>query len=78
MSLERESEHYGAKLAELLTDEGKFVVIGGEEIAGVWQTYEDALKFGYTRFGLESFLVKQIRAIEPVIHFTRELPRRVS
>jgi len=34
---------------QLLANEGKFVLIHGEEIAGVFDTYHDALKIGYAR-----------------------------
>ena len=37
MSLEIESNIYRSMLPELLSDEGKFVVIRGEAVAGVWQ-----------------------------------------
>ena len=53
--------------------EGKFVLIHGNEIAGVWDTYQDALGAGYRQFGLDPFLVKQILSIERVQFFTRDL-----
>jgi len=31
--------------------EGKFVLVHGDEIAGVWDTYQDALAAGYKEFG---------------------------
>ena len=66
MALEKEVETYKAKLSELLADagEGKFVLIQGEETVGVYGTYEDAIKEGYSRFQLKPFLVKQIQSIE--------------
>ena len=75
MALERETDTYQANLASLLEHEGDFVVIQGDEIAGTWQTYEDALKAAYDQFGLGGFMVKQIHAIEPILYFTGELPR---
>jgi len=57
----------------LSASEGKYVVIRGDTIAGVWDTYEDALRAGYRQFGLEPFLVKQIRRIEQVYYFTRDI-----
>ena len=53
--------------------EGKFALIHGDCVAGVWDTYEDALRAGYGQFKLEPFLVKQIQAIERVHFFTRDL-----
>ena len=43
--------------------EGKFVLIHGEDIAGIWDTYQDALAAGYKQFGLEPFLVKQVLGV---------------
>ena len=53
--------------------EGKYVLIHDGEIAGIWETYEDALQAGYTQFGLEPFLVKQIQSIERVCYFSRDI-----
>lgn len=74
MALERELETYHARLESLLDREGQFVVIRGDQIAGIWQTYEDALKAGYEKFGLEPFMVKQILTIEPVHYLTHGTP----
>ena len=73
MALEQEMETYRHQLAELQTYEGKFALIHGTQVVGVFGTYEDALKEGYEKFGLEPFLVKQIHAVEQVQHFTRDL-----
>jgi hypothetical protein len=74
MALEQELETYNAHRDELLRDEGKFVVIRGDRVAGVWQTYEDALKAGYNEFKLEPFMVKQILVVEPIHYVTRGTP----
>ena len=71
MALEKELETYQAKLAELAASEGKYVLIRGNEISGIFDTYSDAIKEGYTRFGLDPFLVKQIQAIERVQFVSR-------
>jgi hypothetical protein len=71
MALEKELETYQAKLPELLEHTGEFAVIHGDEVAGIWQTYQDALKAGYEKFGLDPFLIQQIQAIEPVHYITR-------
>ena len=53
---------------------GNFVVIGKGEVIGVWDTYRDALKSGYEKFGLDTrFLVKKIEAIEGIQFFTRNI-----
>ena len=48
-------------------------MIRQDRVAGIWQTFEDALKAGYKEFGLEPFMVKQIHAIEPVHHYTHRV-----
>jgi hypothetical protein len=73
MALEKELETYARELPNLLANERKFVLIHGEEIAGFWDTYEDALQAGYQRFGLTPFLVKRVEGIETVQYFTRDI-----
>jgi len=73
MALEKEIETYKRKLPELATEDGKFVVIQGDAILGVYTTYEDALKVGYERCKLEPFLVKKIDTLERGLFFTRNL-----
>jgi hypothetical protein len=70
----RERAIYEVRKSDLLKNgEGQFVVIRGEEIAGVWPTYEEALAAGYQRFGLTPFLVKQVLITDPVYTFTRDV-----
>ncbi len=71
MALERERSTYDKNREELLRQEGKYVVISGDEVAGVWATYRDALAAAYARFGLEPFMVKKIEAVEQVQFITR-------
>ncbi|HMC63568.1 MAG TPA: hypothetical protein VKI65_01395 [Gemmataceae bacterium] len=67
MALEQEIETYCRELPRLLADEGKFVLIHGTEILGIFPDEEGALVTGYERVGFDSaFLVKQIREKEPV------------
>ena len=74
MALEKELDTYHRKLPELLDDEGKFVLISGDLVHGVYDTYEDALTIGYQTFGLKQpFLVKRIAKIEPILFFTRHI-----
>src|SRR5437868_5459551 len=44
MALEKELETYRTKLAELMPDEGKFVLISDSEVVGTYTSYEDAVK----------------------------------
>jgi hypothetical protein len=73
MALEKELETYKSKLPELKQDEGKFVLIHGDEVIDKFTSYEDAIKEGYKRFSLEPFLVKQIHSIEQVQFISRSL-----
>lgn len=73
MALEKELETFQRELPTLSASAGKYVLISGGEIAGLFGAYEDALKAGYEKYGLEPFLVKQIEAVERVQYFTRPL-----
>ncbi len=72
MALEKELETYARKLPELKEHEGKFALVHGD-VVDVFASYEDAIKEGYGRFGLEPFLVKQIQSVEQVQLVTRLL-----
>jgi hypothetical protein len=70
--LERELATYEQHKAELLAQEGRFVLIQADDIAGLYDTYNDALEEGYKRFGLDRpFLIKEVREVEEVQFFTR-------
>ena len=73
MDLKKELETYKLKLPELMKDEGKFVLIHGDEVIDTFVSYEDAIKEGYKGFGLKPFLVKQIHSIEQVQFISRPL-----
>jgi hypothetical protein len=67
MALEKELETYRLKLAALKVHEGKYVLIQGGNVVETFTSYEDAIKSGYSKFGLnKDFLVKQIRSVEEV------------
>lgn len=73
MALEKEQATYDRELQNLLGSEGKYALVHGEEVVGVYDTYNDALQIGYDRFGLNPFLVKRIQAVEQVHSFTRDI-----
>jgi hypothetical protein len=76
MALEKELETYRMKLPELKAQEGKYALVQGSGIVDTFSSYEDAMKEGYARFGLDSeFLVKQIRSIEEVQFISRLVTR---
>ncbi len=69
----RELETFERHHESLLRDApGKFVLIRGGELAGVWDRYEDALKAGYERYKLNPFLVKRVERQEHAETFTRD------
>jgi hypothetical protein len=55
MPLEKEIATYQRKLVELVPHEGKFALIHGDDVAGFWDTYEDALQAAYQKFGMQPF-----------------------
>lgn len=72
MALEKELETYKNKLAELQVNQGKFVLIQGDEVIDTYGAYEDAIKEGYAKFGVNSpFLVKQIQAVQQIQFISR-------
>lgn len=71
--LEKEIATYNRLLPDLLAKQGKFVLIKGDEQAGIFDTYQDALAAGYSQFKLEPFLVKQIAPASQIAFFTRDL-----
>jgi hypothetical protein len=72
-TLEREIQTYKDRLPELQASEGKFVLISGDTVSGIFDSYQDALTAGYERFGINPFLVKQISTVEVLGSFTRDL-----
>jgi len=55
----------------LVSDEGKYVVIVGDEVLGPLGSHEEAERAGYKRFGLGPLYVKQVVAEEPVFEVSR-------
>lgn len=73
-SLKQELATYEREKQRLVAEgEGKYALVQGDVVVGIWDTYTDALKEGYERFGLKPFLVKQIQGIDRVYFFTRDL-----
>lgn len=72
-NLETEIATYQSMLPTLAKEQGRFAVIHGTALIGIFDTYNDALSAGYKTCKLEPFLVKQIQMIERVAFFTRNL-----
>ena len=73
MMLSQEYDTFVRELPELLrTSSGRFVLIRGGLVAGIYDSRDDAESAGYEQFGLESpFLVKRIQRDEPPAEFVR-------
>lgn len=65
-------------LPDLLADpekNGKYVLIHGDTVAGVFPSVKEAIETGYSMFGYVSFLAKQIVEREEPLYFPRMLYR---
>ena len=71
MALEKELETYKAQLPVMSANHGKYVVIHGDQVVGIFEAYGDAIKKGPDDFGLKPFLVKQIQVMEQVQFISR-------
>ncbi|MBI5794383.1 hypothetical protein HZA87_04890 [Candidatus Uhrbacteria bacterium] len=72
--LSQELTTYQSEKARLLAESnGKFVLVKGTDIIGVYVSQDDALQEGYRRFGNTEFLVKQITALEEFSNFSRAI-----
>lgn len=75
--LEKENKTYLKNKEELLKDEGKYVLIKGDDIKGIFESKEDAIKKGYEEFGNTPFLVKKIQERDETMNFANNLIRCV-
>jgi len=72
--LEQELKKFQELLPSLLGQhEGKFVLICGSDMVGIYDSYQDALAIGYEKCGVKPFLVKKISATGQVSFFTRDI-----
>ena len=72
--LEKESQTFESRLMDLVkSDSGKFAVVYGDEILGIFETQGDALQAGYSKCGAKPFLVKQILAVSSPLSFASNL-----
>ena len=72
--LEKELDTY-EKNKEILigSSEGKFALIRGDKVVGVYDAKPDAINEGYRQFGNVPFLVKQILKVENRHNFVSNL-----
>lgn len=71
--LEKELVLYQKLLPTLMSDEGKYALIFGESLVGVYDSYQTALTQGYEVAKLKPFLVKKISGAETVAYFSRDI-----
>ncbi len=72
-TLAKELETYEKLLPSLLREQGRYAVITGDTLIGVYVSYEDALKIGYEHCGLTPFLVRKVSQEKTVLHFSRDM-----
>jgi hypothetical protein len=73
---DREKRVYETHKQELLASaEGKFVLIHGDQIEGVFESRTDAIKHGFERFGHVPIFTKRIERYEKPARFTSLLIR---
>jgi hypothetical protein len=63
--LEKEREYFDKHRDEFVKHLGKFVLIKDNKLVGVFNTIEEAISEGARRFGLTSFLVREITNAPP-------------
>jgi len=67
MALETEIKYFEAHRAEWLKHHaGKFALVRGEDLVGVYDTSDAAYEEGVERWGNVAFLVKQILSVDPI------------
>jgi hypothetical protein len=49
---------------------GKFALVKGESLVGIFDSQIEAIRAGYQRFGNEAFLVKHVVRVEIPLNFT--------
>jgi hypothetical protein len=61
---------YRREVGRLLAEgnEGRYVLIKGEEIIGIWDTHQEAKAASVQRFLMQPCLIHEIRSREPVLH----------
>lgn len=68
--LGEEWETYRREVGRLLADgnEGRYILIKGKEIIGIWQTQKEAFVAADQRFPLQPYLVHQIKERERLLY----------
>ena len=75
MDFQKELETYRKALPNWVEEEGRWTLILGDEIAGVFDTFAEAVDHGYEKYGLAPFMVKPIHQVEPVYFMSNVITR---
>ena len=67
----KDLKFYREKLPEWGEHEGKYALIHDQQLVDFYTSYEDAIKIGYSKFGLAPFLVKRVQTLEQVQFISR-------
>ena len=69
MALDQENSTFEKLRVQLLAEHcGKFALVSGEEIQGIYDTYEAALTAGYLRNGVgKPFMVRKIESTDSAV-----------
>jgi len=69
--LDAELRFFEAHRTELVARaEGKYALVKGNELAGIFESQTEAIRAGYEKFGNQPFLVKQISVVDIPLNFT--------
>jgi hypothetical protein len=67
--LEKERDYFNKHRNEWLKQHpGKFVLIKSDKLIGVFNNQTEALAEGARRFGMDSFLVRQVEESEEIVY----------
>jgi hypothetical protein len=75
-SLERENNAFKRELPRLLEtpgNKGKWALIHGDDLAGLYPDFDSCLAAGYERFDLGTFMVKEVTDTPTVHYFPRNV-----
>ena len=73
MALEKEVAAFNRERPNWAEYHGRWAVIFGDKVIGIFNDYEDGLRAGYAVAKLQPFLVKKIEAVDSVERLTRRV-----
>ena len=66
--LDKERQYYAAHVEEWAkSSSGKFALVQGETLVGFFDTLDEALAAGASRYGLSSFLIRQVGKVAETV-----------